>query len=155
MKKQLLTFAIMFFSSFVFAQKTDSVIFNGVTKVIIKNKLSAEENYKAAGKLLLDQGYNIGKKDSEFYQISSEPIKVAATGVAHAFSISVVCKDNSITITPKSKNLSSFNMVSWKDTETTFEPVVYKKLRDLTKTMYSKITLYSKGFNPDQITYSE
>lgn len=138
-----------------FAQKTDSVIFNGVTKVIIKNKLTAEENYKAAGKLLLDQGYNIGKKDAEFHQISSEPIKVTATGAAHALIISIVCKDNQIIVTPKSKNLNSFKMVSWKESETTFEPVVYKKLRDLTKNIYSKVTSYSNGFNPDQLTYSE
>lgn len=153
--KRLLTFLTFAFAIPSFAQKTDTTIFNGVTKIIIVNKLTAHENYKMVGESFLDHNYNIGAKDSEFFQISSEPIKVTATGAAHMLSIYAVCKDNQITLTGKTKNLSNFKMVSWQENDSPVQIIPYKKLRDLTKNIYNKLSVLAKSLKHDAIIYSE
>lgn len=137
-----------------FAQKTDTALFNGVTKIIVSNDKSAEDNYKLAGTLMLDQGYNIGSKDAEFFQISSEPVKVFGQGVTHMMSIYAVAKDHQITITSKSKSLTTTRVVSWQDKQPGIETVPYKKTRILAKSIYSKLQAFAKSLG-GKVTYSE
>lgn len=138
-----------------YSQKTDTVLFNGVTKIIINNEKSAEENYKISGNVLLDQGYNIGNKDSEFFQLSSEAVKVAGEGAMHILSIYAVSKNNQIIITGKTKSLSQLKLVSWQESENAAEVVSYKKSKVLSRNVYDKLVKYMKALPSSKITYSE
>jgi hypothetical protein len=154
MKKQLLTFYLLLITCSIYAQKSDSTIFNGASKLIIKNNLTAAENYKACGNALIALDYSIGGKDTEFYQLSSEPFKVAAQGASQVLAIYTVSKDNQITIIGRSKNLTSTKIVSFQDTENAYEVIPYKRIRPLAKVIYAKLEEFAKKLN-GTITYSE
>jgi hypothetical protein len=146
-------FAITFYQ-ISFAQKTDTALFNGVTKIIVRNNLTASENYKLAGNLMLAQGYNIGAKDAEFNQIATEPVKVQAPGISHSLAIYVVAKDNELLITGKSKNLATTKVVSWQNKEAAVEIVPFKKTRLLSQAIYNKLSYFAKGLK-GKLIYSE
>lgn len=155
MKKQLLTFLLMVTTVICFGQKTDTAIFKGATKIIIKNANTAEDNYKLAGQLLLDNGYTIGNKDAEFFQISSEPVKVVGQGSTRALVIYAISKDNQVTIIGKSKNLSTLQVVEWSKNESSPEIMPYSRTKIISKAIYYKLSEYAKAFKSNSITYSE
>jgi hypothetical protein len=152
MKKQILTVIALLISIAGFAQKSEPEIFNGVTKVIIQTEHTQEQAFKAAGSILLEQGYNIEKKDSEFFQISTEPTIVNHQGASYQLSIFVVCSQGKITVTPKVKNLRTWTAEA---NNAAYDNIAYKKLRPITKLIYNKITKYAEAFNSKSITYSE
>jgi hypothetical protein len=154
MKKQLLTFLALAFSTVSFAQKVDTALFKGVTKIVISNTLSAQENFKLAGQTMIDQGYNIGSKDSEFFQISSEPIKVNGNGAVYMMSIYAVAKDHLLIITGKSKSLSSFKSSKFINNETAFDIVTYEN-KLISKNIFQKLKTYTSALGSSKVTFSE
>jgi hypothetical protein len=154
MKKSILLLVLVAAFQLAHAQKTDSTLFKGVTRILISNNKTAEENYKLCGQIMLDQGYNIGSKDSEFLQIASEPVRVFGQGVTHMFSVYTVSKDHQITITGKSKSLSSFNESRSISRENAFNVVPYQN-KLISKNIYEKLNKYVAAFKDSKITYSE
>lgn len=154
MKKLLLTLIAIAITHIVVAQKVDTSIFNGVTKIIIKNNLTAQENYKLSGNTLLNMDYSVGGKDAEFFQLSSEPFKVFGQGVTQILAIYTVSKDNQITIIGRTKSLTTTKIVSFQDTEQAYEVIPYKKSRLLSKNIYDKMQEFAKSLG-GTITYSE
>lgn len=135
MKKSILTILALF-PIYAIAQKQDSVVFNGASKVIIVNNTSAKDNYLSAGNKLTSLDYKIGKKDSEFNQISSEPITIEGTNYYRQLILEITAKDNQIIVTPKTKRLN--NLTGELGAKETFETVPFGKNK-LAKDVYSRI----------------
>lgn len=133
------------------AQKQDSTIFNGTSKVILTNQATAKENYLAAGEKLVSFDYKIGKKDSEFNQLSSDPITIEGTDYYRQLILEITTKDNQIVITPKTKRLN--NLMGELGPKETFEKFTYAKNR-LSKNVYSRIDKLVKSIG-GKIIYSE
>lgn len=65
------------------------------SKIIIKNNLTADDNYKIIGQTLLDNGYSIGLKDKEFYVMESGWAEVKNIGASYLI-LSFRIKDGTI-----------------------------------------------------------
>lgn len=153
MKKQLLTLIALAITSVCFAQKTDSIPFAGATKIIIKNQNKAEDNYRLAAKILLDQNYIIDKSDKEFFQLYTGSAPVYGEGVTKLLSLYVLSRDNSITIIGRTKNKEVIQLVNLpKDTDN-YEILPYKKSK-LMKEIFIKTTTYAKAIG-GKFLYSE
>lgn len=140
-------------SSSAFAQKQDSVAFNGATKIVITNNLSAEQNYQLAAKTLLDQSYTIDKSDKEFYQLFSGGVKVYGEGVSRLLSLYVLSRDGSITVVGRTKKTEQLRIINTPQDTENYEPMIYKKSL-LLKNVYGKIFQYAKAVG-GKIIYSE
>ncbi len=152
----ILTFlGVLLSVMFCKAQKLDSTAFNGAKKIILTNNLTARENYMLAGKLMLENNYSVGLKDSEFFQISTEPVKVSGQGSVHILSIYAVCKDNKITLIGKTKNLTSTKIISFQDQENAYDIMEYKRLNQLSKAVWWRLENLAKTFNGAKVQYSE
>ncbi len=155
MKSVILMILLCLASAACFAQKTDTTLFNGVKRLIIANNLKAKDNYLLAGNKMIELGYNVGLKDSEFNQISTEPVKVIGQGSTHILSIYAVCTDGKIIVTGKTKNLSSIKVVSFQDQESAYDVMEYKKLNLVSKGVYNRLVSFAKSIGGNSIIYSE
>lgn len=68
----------------------------GVTQIIIKDSLSASENYKSTINILLDYGFSIDIKDPEYGLIKTQIKPIKGSG---NFFLNIRNKDNEIIIT--------------------------------------------------------
>jgi len=152
--KKLILIIITILPLFAFSQKQDTIMFDGVKKIIVKNNLSASENYKLSGKAMLDQDYFIGAKDPEFYQLSTEPIKIVGEGAYSSLYIYAVSRDGTITVTGSTKKRTTVKLIEGVDTESVAEIVPYKKSKILSRNTYEKLITYAKSLG-GKIIYSE
>lgn len=153
MKKQLLTLIAILITSVSFAQKTDSIPFAGATKIIITNANKAEDNYKLAAKILLDQNYIIDKSDKEFFQLYTASAPVYGEGVTRLLSIYVLSRDSSITVIGRAKKKEGMQIVNIQQDTDNYEILPYKKSK-LMKEIFSKTSAYAKLFG-STFLYSE
>ncbi|RQO66810.1 hypothetical protein DBR40_21915 [Pedobacter sp. KBW01] len=150
MKKSILTILALL-PIWAFAQKQDSTIFNGTKKIVLLNKATAKENYLAAGESLVSLEYKIGKKDTEFNQLSSEPLTIEGTNYYRQLVLEVTAKDNQIIITPKTKRLN--NLMGELGPKETFEPTPFTKNK-LSKDVYLRLEKLARAIG-GKIIYSE
>lgn len=136
---------------FAFAQKQDSIPFSGAVKVIVKNGQKAKDNYLTAGNKFADLEYKIGKKDSEFNQISTAPLTIEGTNYYRELTFEVSAKDGEIIITPKTKRLN--NLMGALQSENVFEPTPFGKNK-LSKDIYGRLEKLAKSIG-GKIIYSE
>ena len=134
----------------VFSQKTDTIPFKKAAKIIIKNNLTAAENFKQCGLALIEKGYMIGEKDEQFGQISSQPIK---TTFGHEV-IFLVAKDNEIQIIGRFKNGNVVQVVGWMKTESSATPVTYG-ISQYDKEKFNHLINLAKVIKSDSLLYSE
>lgn len=155
--KKILTIVFAIIATSALAQKTDTVLFKGATKIIANNSLSASENYKAVGQALVDNGYTIEKKDSEFGQIISGTFKprFKKETPGGLSAMSFVIKDNQITLTGKYNPNNNIRIVSWMDNPSTFRQVVYSKNALAHAFTFYMMQDFVKKIPHDKITYSE
>ena len=153
-----LLFTFIFFSAIVFGQKTDSILFKGTAKIIVKNNLSASDNFKEVGKALIDLGYMIGEKDSEFNQILSDVITVTDydNHVKYGQIIYVTTKDNQIILTTRARNTSTFKAATFIETKKNFEPTIYNRNKDAKSVLsFRNLEKLAKVLPSQEIIYSE
>lgn len=149
--KKYIGFLLIFITANCLAQKKDSVAFNGATKIIITNNNGSESNYKLAGTALIDNGYSIEKKDSEFFQLTSSPKEIEGTNYFRQLIFNITAKDDQIIIIPKTKRLN--NLMGSLGTENIFEQLPFGKNK-LSKDVYGRIEKLAKSIG-GTLTYSE
>lgn len=93
--KQTLTLILVIFCLALSAQ---TEIPKKAYKIIIKNSLSAEENFNLAGKTLIDNDYIIENKDKDFGTIKTGKKEIFKSRVG-SFVINISVKENSISLT--------------------------------------------------------
>ncbi|RNL54542.1 hypothetical protein [Pedobacter jejuensis] len=151
--KYILTLFIIFpFLSF--AQKQDSVLFPGATKIIIKNSQTAKENYLISGNKLLANNYFIGNKDPEFFQVKSEPQSIVVESYDRLLVIYAVSNDNQIIITGLVKKKLTKDIFTGIETEKAYEAIPYKKSNLLSKEVFNRLEIYARSIG-GKILYSE
>lgn len=87
-----LIFGLLFFSLNCFGQDAPK----GTNKIIIKDTLTADQNYTLIGRTLAENGYTIESKDKEFGIIKSGPKSALGTRTTYFLTFSI--KDNGIVI---------------------------------------------------------
>ncbi|RZJ92444.1 MAG: hypothetical protein EOO20_01680 [Chryseobacterium sp.] len=152
MKKYILTL-IAFLPLLALAQKQDSVLFTGATKIIIKTGLSANDNYQIAAQKLLDQSYSIEKSDKEFFQLYSGTTPVYGEGVSRLLSLYVLSREGQIIIVGRTKRTEQLRIVNAPMDTDNFEIMPYKNSR-LMKEVFAKTAAYAKTIG-SKLIYSE
>lgn len=90
---------LLFFPLISTAQKTDSIPFKGATKIIVKNELSAEANYKLIISKLLDDGFVISAKDNEYFTVKTEEKDIKKS--TYKYLLDIRAKDKEILFSGK------------------------------------------------------
>lgn len=67
-------------------------------KIIVKNELSADDNFTLVGRTLIDNDWTIGSKDKDFYTIKSGSRELYKSGTG-SYSLDFAIKNKSISIT--------------------------------------------------------
>jgi hypothetical protein len=147
----ILPLLLTIFSLHAAAQRSDTALFKGATKIIIKNDLKSADNFQLAGKGLLNVGYMIASKDQQFGQLISEPFK---TDYGQEI-IYVVVKDNEIDITAKTKSDDAIQLVSWAKHENSFKPVIYSKHNLMNAEYFDYMIKFAKSLSMANFIYSE
>jgi hypothetical protein len=120
-----LLIALLLLPFFAFAQKTDTTLFKGATKIIVHNSLTADENYKLAIQKLMDNDFFIEAKDSEYHTIKTQPKKVGKWTFSSF--LNVRTKDNEIIFQGMFKTGIQLDMGGVVDPDN-FQPIVYKDM---------------------------
>ncbi|WP_443945553.1 hypothetical protein ACJVDH_00145 [Pedobacter sp. AW1-32] len=152
MKKSILTLLALL-PFFVFAQKQDTVIFKGASKMISTNNKDAQDNFRFAGSSLISLGYDIGQKDTDFFQFTTAPVKIEGINYIRQLIFQVSTKDNGIVITPKTKRLNNVIVITGISTENMLEPFVFGKDK-ISKDIGEKMMKIAQKLG-GKITYSE
>jgi hypothetical protein len=124
MKKLLILFVFIPFISFS-QKKTDSVVFKGATKIIVKNSLSAEDNYKLAIKTFMDNEYSIDSKDNELFFFKTQVQKIPKSTYSNFFNVKT--KEGEIVIEGRFKTGITVMVYGVQDQDE-FEPTMYRSL---------------------------
>lgn len=143
MKKSILTILTLL-PIWCFGQKQDSVVFNGATKIIVKNERTAADNFKFSGNKLIDNNYFIGSKDMDFYQIISEPLVITGNAYHKALILYIVNKDKEIIITPRTRKVSTIKIIPGQENHPVNEPVVYDRGIELNRDAFKKALSFAK-----------
>jgi len=121
MKRTLLILLLLPFA--LIAQKQESIVFKGATKITVKNNLTADENYKLAINKLLDNGFSIESKDAEYKTIKTQIRKIG--NWTYKGFLNIRAKENEIIFSGMFDSGIEIN-VGGVTTKSTFEPIVYK-----------------------------
>lgn len=122
-------FALSVFGSYIKAQDLSDKIFRGARAVYIKNTMSAEENYKAAGKALVELEYGIGKTEKDFGLIASNDLNVHdPVGSPHIQRYEISVRDSLIKITSQvAFNYSNYGGDVRTGANYSFQPLIFRK----------------------------
>jgi hypothetical protein len=90
--------ALLLLPFFASAQQTDTIPFNGATKIIIGNNLKAVDGLKLVIGALTDNGFNVDVANTELGILRTEQKQVNAFGLQI---IDVHSKDNQIILTTR------------------------------------------------------
>lgn len=70
-------------------------------KIIVKNNLSASDNFRLAGQKLIEDDFTIEKKDADFYQLKSSARQIK--GINGQYFLKIIASDNQIIVTGEVK----------------------------------------------------
>ncbi len=141
--KYILTFLAVLICVCCQAQKQDTIIFEGASKIIIKNVNAAKDNFILAGKALIDNGYFIASKDGEFNQIVSDAFPIEGNAFRRGLVFYVVSRDNEIIITARTRRINA-SVVPGADQHAVNEPISYTKKLELSRVVFSRAIAYAK-----------
>lgn len=141
--KKLLLVLLLVYPCYLFAQKQDTIPFKDADKFIVKNNISAEENFKIIKKALNDNEIEITTSDQETHQIKSGLISMGQKNFPTAnYYFVIFSKDNQITIKSYFKSgISTGGFIKLEDSYQ-LAKYSYPKKRNL---IFEKIQTLIKG----------
>lgn len=123
--------------------------------VYVKNTLTAEGNFKEAGRSLLELELIIESKDSDFGTIQSAGfIARDQLGTSHVQVIDIFVKDSLVRITSKSRPNDVYNNKSINSNSKPQKDVVYRKARFGGNGLFGNMETVAKLI-PGEIYYSK
>lgn len=121
MKKLLLL--IIMLPIFAFGQKSETTVFKGAKKILIKTQSNADDNFKLAIEKLIDEGYYIENKDSEYHTLKTQNRKIPNT--TYTMFLNLRTKGSDIIIEGQFKPNVEITIAGTSQKED-FEEIVYK-----------------------------
>lgn len=97
-------------------------------KIIVKNNLTADENFTLVGQTLADNDFVIDKKDKEFYTIKTVPKEVRKRR-SDVYFLTFSIKNNSIAITGQFNTNISLNL-GYIQSESSYSKITNKGMSD-------------------------
>ena len=94
--KNLIFILFIFFNYSTFSKTSD--VPRLTYKIIIKNALTADENFNFVGRALIENDYQIETKDKDFYTIKSSPREIYKSRPGSYF-LTFAVKNNEIDVT--------------------------------------------------------
>ena len=97
-----LILALLLLPFVAFSQiKTDTIPFIGAKKIIVKTDSTAKAGFKMIGNLLLDNGFDIDKKDNDLLIIKTQPRAEKVKGQIIHYYLNIRSMENYVAISGK------------------------------------------------------
>lgn len=130
-----LLFAFLLFPFASFCQKTDTLVFNGAKKIIVKTTMTAADGLKLASSALSDHGFIIEAANMDLGTLRTEQKKVGTFGVQI---IDIRTKDNEIIISSRARTTIMEGIGATKGDIKDFQVVPYRD-KKLIKAIFNEM----------------